>query len=169
LALRDRALAVEWEGDGGWVVTPARLVQVGAEVSLPGGEPARVIDTGRRRAYRRVEAATFGDFALAPEAALSWLQANELSGLCLVCERSAGEVALRVFTTSLDGREDVATGGAAAGLPAFLGEDRALIVRQGIGPARRRGVLRVRVEGGSVWLGGACAWLVEGRLVMDRS
>ena len=130
----------------------------------PGGEDACVIDSGRRRAYLRVDRATFERFALTAPEASGWLRAHRLSGLCLVSERARNEVALRVFTTSLDGAEDVATGGAAACLPAFLGRDGDVTVHQGLGPARRRGVIRVRSDHEAVRVGGACRLLIAGAL-----
>ena len=164
--LSERALAVEWNGDAGWIETPRAVIASGGDVTIPGGTTARVIDTGRRRAFATLERGAFEGFELSPELALAWLRAQALSGLCLVYEAAADEVWLRVFTSSLLGREDVATGGAAAALPALLGRNGTtqFRVRQGIGAPQRRGLLAVRADAGAVWVGGHCEVLVRGEL-----
>lgn len=164
--LSERTLVAEVNGDLGWIETPRALISSGGDVTMPGGLSARVIDTGRRRAFAALERASFERFELNPEAALEWLRAHALSGLCLVHEAAGDEVWLRVFTSSLLGREDVATGGAVAGLPAFFARIGAthFRVRQGVGAAQRRGVLEVRADPNAVWVGGRCELLVRGEL-----
>jgi predicted PhzF superfamily epimerase YddE/YHI9 len=65
-------------------------------------------------------------------------------------------VAMRVFTTSLGGKEDVATGGAVAGLTAVLTAEnpqlkltsRCLSVEQGRGGPETRGRLLLEIKDG---------------------
>ncbi|NYT93684.1 PhzF family phenazine biosynthesis protein [Salinispora sp. H7-4] len=149
--------------------TPVRAAR--ARLPLDGvvhGE-AFVVDTGRARSYVRLSPDTLEAVRLDPAAVLSYCAAEGVRGICLVA-RSDNAVRLRVFTTSLAGTEDVATGGAAGGLPAFLaatggGHSQSVLVRQGYGTALTRGELHVRPLGGAqVAVGGRVISLSTGRL-----
>lgn len=74
-----------------------------------------IVDTGRARAYLRVDATELDRIELEPDRVLAYCHAEQVNGVCLVAF-GADLVRLRVFTTSLGGREDVSTGGAAAGI-----------------------------------------------------
>lgn len=154
--LTDRALRVEVDGGLGWVHTPRDLIKRASNITTPSGL-IRVIDAGRKRAYVRVDGDTFERFQLSPEGALAWLQKHQLSGLCLL-----HDTRLRVFTTSLQGREDIATGGAVAGL-ALLHEGR-VSIEQGVGHANRRGVLELDGTDETIRVGGRCELLIRGQL-----
>ncbi|ABP52499.1 PhzF family phenazine biosynthesis protein [Salinispora tropica] len=132
-------------------------------------DDALVVDTGRSRSYVNLSADTLEAVWLDPAAVLSYCAAEGVSGICLVA-RLDNAVRLRVFTTSLAGAEDVATGGAAGGLPAFLaatggGSRRPVLVRQGHGTALTRGELHVRpLDGAEVAVGGRVVAVSTGRL-----
>lgn len=163
--LIDRELDVELAGEQAWVVTPRSAIVDRGTVLTPWGDEARVLDTGRKRAYARVSAAQLDSLHLLPDVALNWLRGNALSGLCLLA-RGEGALRMRVFTTSLEGHEDVATGGAVAAIPALLDEEGPFTIVQG---TARRGVLHVRTRGGDVLVGGRVEPLIVGRLVPRHS
>ncbi|MEI2385869.1 PhzF family phenazine biosynthesis protein [Breoghania sp. JC706] len=157
-------------GDGvlEWVALPHRhfearkvAIRAGERLCLPSfaGAPMRV-DAGRRRIF--VEMSTprdLDDIDIAPDLARALLAANDVDGLCFYARLSLSRLRLRVFTTSLDGGEDRATGGAAASLAHLVGFGTAgrLTVLQGAAGAHRRGLLMVKPAAGSdgVVIGGA--------------
>ncbi len=133
-----------------------------ATATATAAAPSRVVVVGgRARAYRLLadEGALLA-LELAPAAALRLLTALEAAGLCLVAPAGSGRLRLRVFTRSLGGREDVSTGGAVAGLAAFLREagvapaSRRWLVEQGRGAAEQRGVLALDEDGAGILVGG---------------
>jgi predicted PhzF superfamily epimerase YddE/YHI9 len=146
---------------------------------LPNGAMGRaaIVAFGRRRAYLEVDADAFHELEPEPRRVLAFLRARELDGLCLVGPRAPDHVHMRVFTTSLGGREASATGGAAAGLPAFLasvgepprGGGQPLVIEQGCGSPVTRGRLLARggADGGPVSVGGRVTLLASGRLRED--
>ncbi|HEY6881524.1 MAG TPA: PhzF family phenazine biosynthesis protein [Polyangiales bacterium] len=162
-ALRDRTLSVEVTGEMGWVLTPATEVVRKGVCTGPQGLASEVIDTGRARAYARVPTDVFERFSLPAEDAQAWLASQRLSGFCLVC-MDGPQIRLRVFTSSLSGREDMATGGAAAALPAFLALPGPFVVQQGIGS--QRGELHVVADSRGVCVGGRCELVIAGRLLI---
>ncbi|HEX2095059.1 MAG TPA: PhzF family phenazine biosynthesis protein [Longimicrobiaceae bacterium] len=133
-----------------------------------------VVDAGRRRLY--LELASRGELegaSLAAPEVLAFCREEELHGVCLFARTGPAEAALRVFTTSLDGHEDAATGGAVAGLsvlldPAGRPDGTEWTVRQGHGPPHRRGRLFLRCEPAEeqLWVGGRVRVLAAGRLLM---
>lgn len=143
---RQRVLLVAREADHWWVRTPASAVARHGSVLTPFGL-GEVIDTGRARVYLRVESVGFETLQWSATEALEWLRAHSLSGLCLVDAATPTRPRLRVFTTSLGGAEDVATGGAVVALPDFLGVSTRLQVEQGLGAPSRRGRLVVQGSG----------------------
>ncbi len=163
-----RTLAVERDEAGAWAVqTPRASLLERGTVETPFG-PGRIIDAGRVRAYVLLDLERFQEATWFASEARSWLDAQQLGGLCLVAPLDGGRARLRVFTTSLGGGEDVATGGAVAGLPLMLGNGR-LELDQGLGPFARRGALWVCSDDRLVRVGGATKWLIRGVLSADSS
>jgi predicted PhzF superfamily epimerase YddE/YHI9 len=158
--LADRELDVELAEDLAWVVTPRAAIVDRGTVATPWGDEARVLDAGRKRAYALVSAAQLDSLHLLPDVALNWLRGNELSGLCLLA-RGDDSLRMRVFTTSLAGHEDVATGGAVAALPTLLDQDGPFTIVQG---TARRGVLHVQTRTNDVLVGGRVEPLISGTL-----
>jgi len=79
--------------------------------------PVAVTGIGRRRLYGPLHVT--GDLysLLVPRGTVLEICAGyQLTGICFFVVVSPARIALRVFTTSLDGAEDAATGGAALGL-----------------------------------------------------
>ena len=99
-----------------------------------------------------------------------WCRKEAISGICpLVRDREPRVVRLRVFTTSQDGREDIATGGACLGIPAFFGEttDAEWRIEQGIGEDRRRGTLFAkRLSDRTAAVGGRHRVVARGELLI---
>ncbi|MET0287804.1 MAG: PhzF family phenazine biosynthesis protein [Polyangiales bacterium] len=160
-ALIDRELEVELDGERAWVISARDSVIDGGDVRTPWGDDARVFDTGRKRAYARMSLAQLDSLQLLPDVAFNWLRASGLSGLCLLA-RDGETLRMRVFTTSLEGHEDVATGGAAAALPALLEHDGPFTIVQGVA---RRGMLHVKTRGDDVLVGGRVEPLLRGSLL----
>ena len=138
---------------------------------LVGSVPrVQVVDGGRRRAFVR-----FGGMeqllGIEPSAGhvMRFCREQNVNGLCAFVVTAIGEIALRVFTTSLDGREDASTGGAVAGLcacsPDLFADGRPWRVEQGAGPRHRRGTLYVRSAGDGVRIGGAVQPVVRGEIL----
>lgn len=161
LLFGERVVAVERQDGRWWVRLGAGDVVERGSLETPFGV-GRIIDSGRVRAFVRVEAARFEALEWLPSEALSWLRAHSLSGVCLVDAGVSGRVRLRVFTSSLGGNEDVATGGAVAGLPLVLGPGRHL-VEQGRA-STRRGLLLAQGNGETVSVGGEVLSLINGTL-----
>jgi predicted PhzF superfamily epimerase YddE/YHI9 len=158
--LADRELDVELAHELAWVVTPRASIIDRGTVTTPWGDHARVLDAGRKRAYALVSPAQLDSLQLLPDVALNWLRGNTLSGLCLLSRADHG-LRMRVFTTSLDGHEDVATGGAVAAIPTLLDQEGPFTIVQG---TARRGVLHVRTRGHDVLVGGRVEPLISGQL-----
>lgn len=134
--------------------------------------PIAVAGIGRRRLH--VPLASTGDLysiVLPRATVLEICAAYQLTGICLFVVINPARIAMRVFTTSLDGAEDAATGGAALGL---LGYDRyhplqvqdVVGVEQGHVDSPQRGYLFVQKAGqaGEARLGGYVDVLVRGTL-----
>jgi PhzF family phenazine biosynthesis protein len=135
--------------------------------------PEIVIGFGRHRAY--VEVGEIGHlhvFTPDPGEVMRYCREHGISAVCPFVRVGVGHLALRVFTTSLSGREDAATCGAVAALPAYLataetaagaGEWR---VDQGSGGVIGRGRLYLRSTEGprSVAVGGHTRILTVGNL-----
>ena len=135
-----------------WLSAPYRILGPGTPPEfLPPAERSLLVDTGRVRLVREfAEVTELEGFRLAPDAVFAFCREHGISGLCLFSRCGPENIRLRVFTTSLDGREDASTGGAAmAIIPALLAW-RALLpdegskvwtIQQGLGPGHRRGTL----------------------------
>jgi predicted PhzF superfamily epimerase YddE/YHI9 len=83
------------------------------------------------------------------------------------------EIRMRVFTTSLDGREDISTGGAVMGLLPYLklcGSNEPTgpwTIHQGFGPNHLQGTLFTMLlpEAGTVAVGGRHRFVARGTLL----
>lgn len=155
------ALLVEREAGQWWVRTPATAVKRRGSLKTPFGL-GEVIDTGRTRVYLRVDSVGFETMQWSAADALAWLTAQSLSGLCLVDAATPTRPRLRVFTTSLRGAEDIATGGAVVALPEFLGVSMRLDVEQGQGAPSHRGRLVVQGSGPLRSVSGQVVPMVDG-------
>jgi predicted PhzF superfamily epimerase YddE/YHI9 len=106
---------------------------------------------------------------------MSYCLSSSIHGICLLSLNSERHVAMRVFTTSLDGHEDAATGGAASAIPEYFlyaGISRIIgrvwQIDQGAGPPHRRGRLYVRQEvNGAVEVGGRVEFVACGTLLHE--
>lgn len=133
---------------------------------------AAISGIGRRRIYLRLNSEDeLANISLSAREVNLWCKKNDLTAICLFSIRSKESVRFRVFTTSLSGEEDIATGGAALGL---LSVDSALgvslsdrvVVNQGRGDSLFRGeILLERAKDGSLpKIGGLVQVLTEGAL-----
>jgi PhzF family phenazine biosynthesis protein len=150
-------------------VRPLRVV-FPEVVGLAEAEPL-VVDTGRARVYCLLPPEVLESVVLAPERVRDYCRREGVSGICLTARQPEGAGRLRVFTMSLDGREDAATGGAAGGVPLYwerIGVERVLhplVVQQGYGGPQTRGDLWVRrTGGGGVAVGGRTRPVASGTL-----
>lgn len=108
---------------------------------------------------------TVAEVLAEPTAVLSLCAEAKVNGLVLyACDER--RLLVRVFTTSLGGREDTATGGAVLNIGSRLlhdGAEGAFTVTQGPLDPDRRGYLHLRLEG-TVSLGGEVLTLARGAL-----
>lgn len=87
--------------------------------NLPG--PQCCICFGRHRAYVEVgEVDQLHAFTPGSDEVMQYCRERNISAVCPFARVGPDHLAIRVFTTSLSGREDAATCGAVAGLPAYL-------------------------------------------------
>lgn len=133
----------------------------------PGAE-AVIVDSGRTRLYRPLPGSdAVVSLVIAPEAVLRLCARFQVKGLCFYARASGATVALRVFTVSLAGGEDAATGGAALGLAPLLPPGD-WTIEQGQGRVLNRGLLRLHAPPGSapIAVGGAADIVARGTLVL---
>lgn len=135
-------------------------------------DPIAVTGVGRRRLYIPL-GSTYDLYsvAMARGAVMQTCMDYQLTGVCLFVVVNPARIALRVFTTSLGGAEDAATGGAALGI---LGYDRlhplhleeVITVEQGHVDRPQRGCLFIQrpVSGHEARLGGFVDALMRGTL-----
>jgi predicted PhzF superfamily epimerase YddE/YHI9 len=130
----------------------------------------QVVDAGRRRAFVRLESlSALEAIEPTPASVMRFCRQQQLHGLCAFVLTGARDIALRVFTTSLDGREDAATGGAVAGLHQCCPEvardaDRPWRIEQGTGLRHRRGTLYLRAGSAGVFVGGVVQQIMRGTI-----
>ena len=144
---------------------------------LPTGtRPEIVLDAGRRRVYRLLDSLeALKAIAVSPDQVMRYCLSAGIHGICFLSVDSEDSIALRVFTASLDGQEDSATGGAAAALPEYLLQlgigrpaGHVWLVNQGAGPLHRRGSLWVRRDAdGGVQIGGCVQFVARGMLLPE--
>lgn len=131
----------------------------------------QVVDGGRCRAFVRLDTVdALSAVEPTPAAVMRFCRDQKLQGLCAYAIAGMREIAFRVFTTSLDGREDASTGGAVAGLQRCCDElaadvDQVWLIEQGMGPRHRRGTLYLRANDNGVYVGGRVRPLSRGTLV----
>ena len=164
------AVPVTSSGDIAWLTGSYRVgTKPFSREIVPSARSAR-IDCGRTRAYFELpDAAAVGAVRLTPEEVLAWCREHEVSGICPVAQTGERSAVLRVFTTSQDGREDVATGGACLGIPAFFGEtgNAEWLVEQGTGEPRHRGTLFAKnLSKETAAVGGRHRFVTRGELVL---
>src|SRR5262249_47879470 len=135
--------------------------------------PEVIMGFGRKRAYVELgRPQSLLDLVPSPGEILSYCRGRGINGLCPFHSPAPGRIHMRVFTTSLEGREDASTGGAVAALPLYfetVGRHAQIVawkVEQGIGPAAGRGCLYVRRRafGGDVSIGGEVKLVSAGDL-----
>jgi PhzF family phenazine biosynthesis protein len=143
--------------------TPAVVTQFGLDADQ--FAPQDVVDSGRNRVFvRAARPDILAGLRITPPAVLEYCERNQVSGVCFFAQHSDEVVALRVFTRSLGGEEDVSTGGAVLGLASLL-EPREWRIEQGHGSFLRRGTLFVRNTSDSeLALGGHTEITVRGVL-----
>jgi PhzF family phenazine biosynthesis protein len=130
-----------------------------------------VVDTGRSRAYCLLPREEIESVAMSLDTVRAFCASEGVSGLCLTAHRPDGGARLRVFTMSLDGAEDAATGGAAGGVPVYWQQlgitsgSAAWTVHQGFASPQTKGELRVRsLETGGFAVGGRVVPVSVGKL-----
>jgi len=139
------------------------------ERSLPlsPGAEAVIVDSGRARLYRPLlPSADLSSIAIEPNDVLRVCSEFQVKGICFYARSRGPKVALRVFTVSLAGHEDAATGGSVLGLSALLPAGD-WTIEQGHGRALNRGLLRLHAPEGSaaIAVGGAAEIVARGTLV----
>ena len=138
-----------------------------SSLPLDAGAEAVIVDSGRARLYRPLlRAEALASIAIAPDVVLRVCSELQVKGICFYARTSGPTVALRVFTVSLAGGEDAATGGAVLGLAALLPPGD-WTIEQGHGRVLNRGLLRLHAPSGSaeVAVGGAAEIVARGALV----
>lgn len=142
-------------------------VREGLGLALPGLVRESVIDSGRVRLFCELsDLGVLEALEPPPPTVLRYCRTERISGVCFFVRTGPDAVALRVFTTSLDGGEDAATGGAVLGLAALLPGVGSVQVSQGRRPFHQRGHLLLRDDPRNdfIAVGGATRRIAVGRL-----
>ncbi len=157
-------LAFENSPGHSWFEIPRNRIQSSAGPEHLG----TIIDSGRRRLFRRMEPEQLKTLQHEPAEVMHICKENQLSGLCYYAYCNEKEVDLRVFTVSLDGKEDASTGGAVAGLAALLPRTKWKI-RQGSGNAQSRGELLLdnQTDEDKISVGGRVDLIANGQFAKD--
>jgi PhzF family phenazine biosynthesis protein len=147
---------------------PVAPASEGLGLSLPGLVREAVVDSGRVRLFCELsDRQVLESLEPTPPTVLRFCRAQGISGVCFFVRTGPASVSLRVFTTSLDGGEDAATGGAVLGLSALVrGASGTVQVSQGRGPFHRLGHLLLRDDPGLdfIAVGGRTRRILSGRL-----
>jgi len=133
--------------------------------------PATVVDSGRRRVFQPVsDPAALAALVLDPALVLAHCRAAGVSGVCFFVITPPDRVDLRVFTVSLAGAEDAATGGAVLGLAPLIGPGRWQVHQGGAHPLGR-GLLFLDDDPGAdvLSVGGRVELVARGQLIGDRA
>jgi predicted PhzF superfamily epimerase YddE/YHI9 len=141
-----------------------------SSLPLDAGAEAVIVDSGRARLYRALPTAVdLAAIAIAPGDVLRACAELQVKGICFYARTNGPTVALRVFTVSLAGGEDAATGGAVLGLAALLPPGD-WTIEQGHGRVLNRGLLRLRAPSGTaeIAVGGAAEIVARGTLAHPR-
>lgn len=172
---RGEPLRVEREGTVVWVHEQSSGLEIaGSGVELPPWLADQLVGTraertaqARPRLLVRCSNIDQVEGAVVERSAVRALCVSEAVNGLVLFARDGQTVRVRVFTTSLDGAEDIATGGAVLAVGAALrreGVTGELAVRQG-GPApEAQGHMRLRIDQ-EVALGGQVLTLARGQLV----
>jgi PhzF family phenazine biosynthesis protein len=140
--------------DVAWLVGPYQVLDrrvskspLAAIEALASAEEI-LIDTGRTRLFQELpDADRLSALALRPTQVMDYCAKEEIHGICLFAHTGEREIRMRVFTTSLDGGEDIATGGAVMGLLPYFQKKGAELpagcwsIHQGFGARHQRGTL----------------------------
>lgn len=140
-----------------------------SSLPLDAGAEAVIVDSGRARLYRPLlRPEVLASIAIEPDVVLRVCSDLQVKGICFYAHASGHTVALRVFTVSLAGGEDAATGGAVLGLSALLPPGD-WTIEQGHGRALDRGLLRLHAPSGGaeVAVGGAAEIVARGTLAQS--
>jgi predicted PhzF superfamily epimerase YddE/YHI9 len=164
------ALEVRREEDGRvWAEDPGAAAEGPTPADSVRGRKAVRLGSARPRAFMELTSnEELERLVLPPEKALALCRQADANGFVAYFVSRAA-VRARVFTTSLGGREDRATGGAVLALGWLLaraGHRGEIEVLQGTGPAEGRGFLRLRLESDRVQVGGLVQPLVVGELAL---
>lgn len=174
---RGERLSVMREASLTWarhaVAKPPRLEPVAwptfvAADPAAGQEPVIIRQARSRIHLRCAEADHVEAVEVVPRDVLRLCAENETFGVVLSAPAGEGRQRVRVFTTSLAGKEDSATGGAVLGVGLLAAQDGArgdIRVVQGPPEPARQGHLRLRIENETgVLLGGEVTSLMTGKL-----
>jgi len=165
--------------DTAWVEAHRNEIRILGESRLNelsdalGADTGVVVASGRKRVYIALSRDQLRTVRLLPESVTAFCHSAGIHGVCLFAPREASlSIALRVFITSLDGREDSATGGAVLGLLTLMletgraNEGDVWNIDQGHGPRHLRGTLLARCPGkGVLEIGGRCLPIARGVLL----
>jgi hypothetical protein len=117
--------------DVAWLVGPYRVLDRRVSESPLAAIDARdtateiLIDAGRIRLFRKLsDPRQLSAATLDSARVMDYCSAEKIDGICLFTRTGERNVRMRVFTTSLDGREDISTGGAVMGLLPYLHKER---------------------------------------------
>ncbi|MGC2193595.1 MAG: PhzF family phenazine biosynthesis isomerase [Terriglobales bacterium] len=163
-----------------WLTGPCRILDrrispspLARMVMLAPAEEV-VIDTGRIRLFCELpQEEQLRAVTLEPVHVMSYCAAEKIDGICLFARTGEREIRMRVFTTSLDGKEDISTGGAVLGLLPYLQRKDSQppagcwTIQQGIGSSHQRGTLFTtpHSEPGMAVVGGAHRFVAKGILL----
>jgi PhzF family phenazine biosynthesis protein len=161
------------------IVVSGEVVDLSSAITVSESQyPAYIVDAGRKRVYSLVPPPALESTVAEPARVQRCCEERKIHGICLFSLTQRNVIASRVFTTSLDGREDVATGGAVAGMFSYLERigktldfHNVWTVHQGVGPDHARGTIYARRKSNAkdVSVGGAVKLLVHGELVYPVS
>ncbi|MGW7576319.1 PhzF family phenazine biosynthesis protein [Streptomyces sp. NPDC054765] len=133
-------------------------------------EPVIIRQSRSRIQLRCADAGQLTAIRIDAEDVLELCARTRTNGLVLSAPDGTDEWRVRVFTTSLSGAEDSATGGAVLGVGALAALDGIrgdIRVRQGPQDPTRQGHLLLRImDDGAVLLGGEVTSLLSGRLML---
>ena len=174
------------QGDGFWwidaspdLVRPYLNLAVLKKFGIPEGALAGEIcigGVGRQRLY--IPLATADDLYsihLIPEMVMQVCTELGIAGISIFAKISSDYILLRVFTTSLAGNEDAATGGAALGLIGYnqycsYGLSSTVRVDQGHRESTGRGCIYIKknLENSCTLLGAKVDVLTEGTIISEK-
>ena len=129
---------------------------------------AQVVDSGRRRAFLELPIELLEKLSLPASHVMHACRELSLSGLCFYARTGEAELRFRVFTVSLEGREDASTGGAVVGFAPLLEPRPEWRIEQGSGSRFSRGTLFLRDQPEGILVGGEVQLVLTGALSPAR-